>query len=110
MLVEHTELNGELEIKLTFSAYELDILKNEMNGIAGIVEWYSMGPSQMKIESCKKRMHNEWIPKLIDRNIDIPADKIQIMDLIKSQADYMDCESKILLAKQEEEAALNQGI
>jgi len=41
-----------------------------------------------KINQCFKRMANEWIPKLRDRGISIPAKNSELIDLITSQDDY----------------------
>lgn len=41
-----------------------------------------------KINKCKKRMMLEWIPKLRAKGLSIPADDVELVDLILSQPDY----------------------
>jgi hypothetical protein len=54
MKVENKKLeSGELEIKLTFSKFDQVCLEHDL---LDIVEWYVLGPSLQKIQSCKKRM------------------------------------------------------
>ena len=48
--------NGDLVISLIFDSHEQLCLSHDL---LDIVEWYKLGPSQQKIESCKKRMIKE---------------------------------------------------
>lgn len=43
-----------------------------------------------KYERCFERLKNEWIPKLIEREILIPKDEIAFAELVFNQKDYMD--------------------
>ncbi len=43
-----------------------------------------------KINNCKKRFFREWIPKLRERSLAIPATDSALIALILSQPDYKD--------------------
>jgi len=88
------DVNKRLEITLTFTAEEVNCLLNDLPGIEGIVDWFSKGPSQNKIAECKKRLLKEWIPKLRDDSIDIPANDSDLLPAIFSHRLYKDRESR----------------
>lgn len=90
MEVQHLESEEGLEITLKFSNHEVDVLKNDLPGIQGIVDWYSKGPSQQKIHCCMKRIENFWIPKLRERGFTIPTNNEDLLNLVKLQNDYLD--------------------
>lgn len=100
MNITHKEENGELEIIMRFSSEEVDCLKHDLPGIEGIVDWYRLGPSQMKVEKCKERMKNQWIEKLREEGQAIPADDSSLLQSIKAHPEYRD------RAQREEEAKL----
>ena len=84
------DVNKRLEITLTFTAEEVNCLLNDLPGIEGIIEWFSQGPSQNKIAECKKRLLKEWIPKLRDDSVNIPADDSELLPIIFSHRLYKD--------------------
>lgn len=94
MEINYIEEKEELEIKLRFSKQDLDCLKHDLPGIEGIIDWYRLGPSSMKIESCKKRMKNQWIDKLRESGQAIPPDDASLLQAIKAHPDYKDREAR----------------
>lgn len=59
------------------------------NDLLSAKDWLVMG-LKGKINNCKKRMYREWIPKLRERNLDIPSADSALIALILSQPDYKD--------------------
>lgn len=94
MEVKHEEKNGALSISLNFSKEEVDCLKHDLPGVAGIVEWYSKGPAFCKVESCKKRMKLGWVEKLRGENKAIPASDSELVSMILSHPEYKDREKR----------------
>ena len=70
----------------TLTTTEVSVLKNDLHDIQ---DWITLAIDG-KINSCKKRMTQEWIPKLIaDNSVDsIPADEDELIALIVARDDY----------------------
>lgn len=88
--------DGSLKIELDFDELEVKYLKHMLPGVQGICDWYCKGPGSEKIFQCKERMHKEWIEKLRNRKISIPAEDKEFADLIMRQEDYCDREKRML--------------
>lgn len=73
---------------------EKKCLKNDLPGDEGIEEWCMAGPIEEKIHNTKTRMEGEWMPKLRERGLDIPANDEDLVNLITSQPDYKDRETR----------------
>ena len=46
-----------------------------------------------KLNTLRKQFQNEWIPKLRDRGISIPADETEFIALVRQQEDFVEVES-----------------
>jgi len=84
------DVDKRLKITLTFTEEEVNCLLNDLPGVEGIVDWFSQGPSQNKIAECKKRLLKEWIPKLRDHSVNIPANDSELLPMIFSHKLYKD--------------------
>lgn len=84
----------DITVKLTDD--DVKCLKNDLLDIDQWVQDAVKG----KVEQCKKRMIQEWTPKLMnDPDVStIPADEKQLIDLVVSRVDYKD-----RLTKEEEQ-------
>lgn len=71
---------------MEISQEEIKCLKNDL---VSPKNWFIKALSG-KINQCKKRLFNEWIPKLRARDLTIPADDTELINLITGQADYKD--------------------
>jgi len=86
MKVESQKLgSGELEVKLTFSAYDQLCLEHDL---VDIVDWYSKGPASEKIHSCRKRMLKEHIDFLKN---DPDFSSISVAEFNKIMQDEQKC-------------------
>jgi len=95
MIVTHKENgDGSLEISLAFDAIDVKVLKHDLPGVKGIVEWYSKGPSIEKCYKCKERMIREEGERLRAKGVSLPADDVELINLIVSDADYKDREAR----------------
>jgi hypothetical protein len=72
--------------KRTLSSTEEAVLKNDLLDVQDWVDKAING----KINNCKKRMLNEWLPKLYDDDsVDsIPANQDEIVAMIVARDDY----------------------
>jgi len=70
----------------TLTTTEESVLKNDLHDIQ---DWVTKAIDG-KIANCKKRMTQEWIPKLMDDDsVDsIPADEDELIALIVARDDY----------------------
>jgi len=70
----------------TLTTTEISVLKNDLHDIQNWITKAIDG----KIANCKKRMTQEWIPKLMaDDSVDsIPADEDELIALIVARDDY----------------------
>lgn len=69
---------------LTVSSSDLKCLDNDL---VDKEDWFKKAIIG-KINQCKKRLFREWIPKLREKNITIPASDDDLVTLIVSQPDY----------------------
>lgn len=58
-----------------------------LNDLLDIGDW-TAAAIEGKANKCMKRMVKEWIPKLRAKNLSIPADNTELIDLILAQDDY----------------------
>ena len=72
------------KIIMEISVMDLKCLKNDL---LDPKDWF-IGALTGKINNCKKRMMREWIPKLRARDLPIPANDEELIDLILAQDDY----------------------
>ena len=74
--------------KRTLSSTEEAVLKNDLLDVQDWVDKAIDG----KINNCKKRMINEWLPKLYadDSVSSIPASEDEIVAMIVARDDYKD--------------------
>ena len=72
--------------KRTLSSLEESVLKNDLLDVQDWVDKAIDG----KVNNCKKRMINEWLPKLYadDSVSSIPATENEIVALIVARDDY----------------------
>ena len=72
--------------KRTLSSTEEAVLKNDLLDVQDWVDKAIDG----KINNCKKRMINEWLPKLYaDDSVDsIPANQDEIVAMVVARDDY----------------------
>ena len=72
--------------KRTLSSTEEAVLKNDLLDVQDWVDKAING----KINNCKKRMINEWLPKLYaDDSVDsIPASEDEIVAMVVARDDY----------------------
>lgn len=83
MLIDNSQLSdGGLVIKITFSPHDIRCLKHSLNGIEGIVSWYSSGPSAEKIENSCSQMIEE--NKNLALNTSSQKDVLNFISLLKS--------------------------
>ena len=69
---------------MEISVTDLKCLKNDL---LDPKDWF-VGALTGKINNCKKRMMREWIPRLRARDLSIPSDDTELIDLILAQDDY----------------------
>ena len=72
------------KIIMEISVADLKCLKNDL---LNPEDWF-VKALEGKINNCKKRMMREWIPKLRERDVAIPADDTELINLILAQDDY----------------------
>ena len=72
--------------KRTLTTIEEAVLKNDLSDIQNWVDKAIDG----KIANCKKRLVNEWLPKLYadDSVSSIPATEDEIVELVVARSDY----------------------
>ena len=72
--------------KRTLTTLEESVLKNDLTDVG---EWVK-GAIDGKVNSCKKRMIAEWIPKLnADESVEsIPANEEKLIEVIVARDDY----------------------
>ena len=98
MEVTHVE-NGDTSVTITIALDVMDVkvLKHDLPGVQGIVNWYSKGPSSEKCGRCKKRMIRNEGDKLRAKGVNLPSDDSALIDLIIADVDYNDREARDLL-------------
>lgn len=100
------KLNDQgLEISLKFDNDEIDILKSDLNGLKGILDWYRIGPSQEKIYHCAKKAYvkKKETPELVNALIGISEeeraealkDPRKMFKLVKQLPGYKDLNTKL---------------
>jgi len=72
------------KVKMEISQTDLKCLKNDL---LDPEDWFVRALTG-KINNCKKRMMREWIPKLRAKDLSIPANDEELIDLILAQDDY----------------------
>jgi len=74
--------------KRTLTTTEESVLKNDL---LDIQDWVTKAIDG-KVNNCKKRMIQEWTPKLMaDDSVDsIPADEDKLIEMIVARSDYKD--------------------
>ena len=74
--------------KRTLTTIEVSVLKNDL---LDIQDWVTKAIDG-KVNNCKKRMIQEWTPKLMaDSSVEsIPADEDKLIELIVARDDYKD--------------------
>ena len=71
---------------MEISQTDIKCLKNDL---ISPKEWF-INAITGKINNCKKRMIQEWIPILRQRGLTIPASDTELITLILGQSDYKD--------------------
>lgn len=83
MIVNNKQLSdGGLEINLKFSPFDIKCLKHTLNGIDGIVAWYSSGPSAEKIDNSFSQMVEE--NKQLALSISSSQEVLKFISFLKS--------------------------
>ena len=74
--------------KRTLTTTEVSVLKNDL---LDVQDWVTKAIDG-KVNNCKKRMIQEWTPKLMaDSSVEsIPADEDKLIELIVARDDYKD--------------------
>ena len=93
MNIDHTKNpDGSLQVVLDITADEMACLLDTLEGVDGIIKWFSEGPSQNKIGKCAERMDREWRDRLdADPAVaTVPADRAARIALIQARDDYKD--------------------
>lgn len=72
------------KVMMEISSTDLKCLKNDL---LDPQDWFVKALTG-KIDKCKKRMMNQWIPRLRSKGISIPPTDEELVDLILSQPDY----------------------
>ena len=97
MDVTHSENpDGSLDITISLNADDVLCLKHDLEGIAGIVAWYTAGPSAEKVFKCGERMDKQW-RDIMDNDPaveNVPADRGSRLKLIQARPDYQDREQR----------------
>lgn len=75
-----------MEFIVTISEKDMKCLENDL---IDVNEWIQSAV-QGKISSCKDRMVDQWLPKLMnDPNVEsLPADKYELVNMIILRSDY----------------------
>lgn len=79
-----------MEIQIPFS--ETDSFYVMQQASVSLSDWLNTAMTG-KVASCRKQFQNEWIPKLRDRGISIPADETEFIALVRQQEDFVEVES-----------------
>ena len=74
--------------KRTLTTIEVSVLKNDL---LNIQDWVTKAIDG-KVNNCKKRMIQEWTPKLMaDSSVEsIPSDEDKLIEIIVARDDYKD--------------------
>ena len=69
---------------MTISQEDIKCLENDL---LGIEDWIAKA-IEGKINNCKKRMINQWIPRLRSKGEEIPSEDSALVDKITKHKDY----------------------
>jgi hypothetical protein len=88
MEVKNVVKDDEITITISLNADDIIALKNDLNGVQGVLDWFSNGPAAMKVLNCRDRMIKTHEHLLMD-------DSMTVAELRDLKQNPIECARKI---------------